>query len=64
MMTSESSGLTKYKLLLTDTGQADNATGGLAKGAGWDMRGTDCGQARTRGELTWGKWGRLRHERN
>ena len=29
-----------------DTGQADNATGGLAKGAGWDMTGTDCGQMR------------------
>jgi len=62
MTTNVSSGLTKYKLLLTDTGQADNATGCLAKGAGWDMRGTDCGQARTWGELTWGKWDGLRHE--
>jgi len=62
MTTNVSSGLTKYKLLLTETGQADNATGGLAKGAGWDMRGTDCGQARTWEELTWGKWDRLRHE--
>jgi len=23
----------------------------LAKGAGWDMRGTDCGQSRTWGEV-------------
>ena len=62
MTTNVSSGLTKYKLLLTDTGQANNATGGLVKGAGWDMRGTDCGRARTWGELTWGKWYGLRHE--
>jgi len=47
MTTNVSSGLTTYELLLTDTGQADNATGGLAKGAGWHMRGTDCGRART-----------------
>ena len=44
MTTNVSSGLTKYKLWLTDTGQADNATGVLAKTAGWDMRGTDWGQ--------------------
>jgi len=42
--TNVSSGLTKYKLFLKDTGQADNATGCLAKGTGWDMRGTDLGQ--------------------
>jgi len=47
MTTNVSSSLTKYKLLLTDTRRADNATGGLAKGAGWDMRGADCRQART-----------------
>jgi len=47
MTTNVSSGLTKYKLLLTDTGRAYNATGGLAKGAGWDMMGTDCGQVWT-----------------
>ena len=64
MMTNVSSGPTKYKLLLTDTGQADNATGGQAKGAGWDMRGTDCGWAETWGELTWGKWNGLRHKGN
>jgi len=46
MMTNVSSGLTKYKLLLMAIGQADNATRGLVKGAGWDMRGTDCRQAR------------------
>jgi len=47
MTTNVSSSLTKYKLLLTDTRWADNAKGGLAKGAGWDMRGADCRQART-----------------
>jgi len=62
MMANVPLSLTKCKLLLTDTGQVDNATGGLANGAGWDMRGTDCGQARTLGELTWGKWGGLRYE--
>jgi len=46
MMTNVSSGLTKYKLLLMNIGQADNATGGLVKGAGQDMRGADCRQAR------------------
>jgi len=47
MTTNVSSSLTKYKLFLTDAGQTDNETGGLAKGVGWDMRGTDFGQART-----------------
>ena len=41
MMTHVSSGLTKYKLLLTDIGQADNATGGLAK----DMRELTAGRS-------------------
>jgi len=73
MTTNVSSDLTKYKLLLTDTGQADNATGV------WQRE-----QAGTWGKLTvggpghegnwfgangtvWdvrGKWGRLRHEGN
>jgi len=52
--------------LLADTGQADNATGGLAKEAGWDMRGTDFGQMGQAGDMRgtdWGgKWDRLRHE--
>ena len=64
MMTNVSSDPKKNKFLLADTGQADNATGGQAKGAGWDMRGTDCGWAETWGELIWGKWNGLRHKGN
>ena len=56
MTTNVSSGLTKYKLLLTETGQADNATGGLAKGAGWDMRGTDLGQMGQAGDMRGTDW--------
>jgi len=37
----------KIQTFAMDMGQADNATGGLVKGAGWYMRGTYCRQART-----------------
>jgi len=58
MTTNESSGLTKYKLKLMDTGQAGMGNqqgdrGGLAKGAGCGQR--KMGQAGTWGELTGNK---------